>query len=257
MPQSHHLPTRLTFGKECWAYYSIQPADSAVVFVHGLQGHATGTWMQFQSLLQNEAKCVRKDLFFFGYHSLRRSSRSSASSLLQLLQVLSDRVEELDGWPVRPNEVEYKRILVVAHSLGAIVSRRAFLMAWDNRFNWTGKLKLMLYAPAHLGGRPLNIIPKRLKRGMEFLFPTLEELLDDSKTIRSLQSDTTRALRKKGSQFLKAVKVVHGQRDNIISEAGATFCADAPSVWIDADHFQVCKPTNSFLPPLDRLREAL
>lgn len=257
MPQTHYLPARLRFGKECWAYYSIQPPEKAVVFVHGLHGEATDTWMQFQSLLQDEAKCRRRDLFFFGYHSLRRSTASSASSLFEFLETVAEEPEELDNWPVRPKGIRYRRIMAVAHSLGAIVSRRAFLMAWERKKDWTARLELVLYAPAHLGGRPLKLIPKQMKQGMEFLFPTLEELLEGSDTIKQLQSDTRDALKEKGARFLRAVKVVHGQRDNIISRPGVNFCADPPCVWIDADHIQVCKPTNSFLDPLTKLRENL
>lgn len=257
MAQTHHLPTRLPFGKECWAYHSVAPADSAVVFVHGLHGHATETWMQFQSLLDGEVKCNRKDLYFFGYHSMRRSSASSASWLFDLLEALATAPEKIRAWPVRPKGLEYRKILVVAHSLGAIVSRQAFLTAWALKRDWTTKLQLMLYAPAHLGGRPLKLIPKRMKKGIEFLFPTLQELLDGSKTIRRLQNETTKALAEKGSEFLKAVKVVHGRMDNIISEPGVSFCADPPSEWIEADHISVCKPNSAFMDPLDKLRGAL
>jgi pimeloyl-ACP methyl ester carboxylesterase len=257
MPQTHHLPARLKFGKECWVYHSAEPADSALVFVHGFHGDATGTWVQFQSLLQEEANCKSRDLLFFGYHSWRRPTASSASSLMNLLVALVDKPESIDGWPARAKNTKYRRILVVAHSLGAIVCRLAFLMAWKMRCDWTDKLRLVLYAPAHLGGRPLKLIPKRMKVGMEFLFPTLEELLEGSKTIRRLQSDTKEALKERGSKFLRAVKVVHGRRDNIISQPGMSFCADPPCDWIEADHFQVCKPSGVFLDPLTKLREIL
>ena len=257
MPQTHHFPTRLKFGKECWTYYSVEPPNSAAVFVHGFQGDATNTWTQFQSLLQNEAKCKRMDLFFFGYHSLRRSTASSASWLFELLEALAESPHKLDNWPERPKGLEYRRILVVAHSLGAIVSRRALLMAWERKSDWAAKLELTLFAPAHLGGRPLKLIPKQMKQGMEFLFPTLEELLEDSKVIQRLRSDTTNALKEKGSKFLRAVKVVHGRRDNIISQPGLSFCTDPPCDWIDADHIQICKPRDNFLPPLVKLREVL
>ena len=65
------------------------------------------------------------------------------------------------------------------------------------------------------------------------------------------------ALKEKGSQFLRAVKVVHGKRDNIVSQPGLRFGEDPPCDWIDADHIQVCKPRDNFLPPLAKLREAL
>ncbi len=103
----------------------------------------------------------------------------------------------------------------------------------------------------------MRLIPKRIKDGVEFLFPTLEELLDESNTIKRLKADTQEALKKKGSRFLKAVKVVHGQRDNIISNLGVKFCEDPPCEWIDADHIQICKPSNAFPPPLAKLREIL
>ncbi|AEH82549.1 hypothetical protein [Sinorhizobium meliloti] len=53
------------------------------------------------------------------------------------------------------------KVTVIAHSLGAPVSRRALLDAIRNQASWAGKTRLQLFAPAHMGAY-LNKVRKEL-----------------------------------------------------------------------------------------------
>jgi pimeloyl-ACP methyl ester carboxylesterase len=260
MLQTHHFVARVGVDcKECWAYFSVAPARRAIFFVHGLKGSALDTWTQFQSLLQSQQTCAKTDLFFFGYYSLRRSTASSAASLFDFLQLLNKAPERLYGWPKdRPSPFRYEQLIIVAHSLGAIVTRRCLLTATAKNVPWVQRCKLILFAPAHLGGRPLKLIPKGIKPVAEVIFPALEELDEHSEVIRTLQEDTARALATGKCPCLRALLVVHGGADTIVCRQDKQFCDDPPSEWIqDADHIQICKPRPGFLGPLERLLEAL
>jgi len=254
--QTHYLVARVGGSfKECWAYFSVAPAQDAIVFVHGFNGSALDTWMQFQSLLQNQQVCRKTDLFFFGYHSLRRTTASSAASLFSLLELLGKTPQSLNSWPKdRASTVKYKRLLVVSHSLGAIVARRCLLTAAARKASWAENCKLILFAPAHLGGRPLKLIPKSIKPIAEVLLPALEEVSENSEVIRALQDDTKKALATGKCEFLRALMVVHGGADTVVCRQDQQFCEDPPSEWIyDADHIQICKPRLDFMSPLERL----
>lgn len=258
--QTHYLVSRVGGDfKECWAYFSIARARHAVIFVHGLNGSALDTWIQFQSLLQSQRICQETDLFFFGYHSLRRTTASSAASLLSLFELLENRPQRISAWPQgRRSPFAYKRLIIVSHSLGAIVARRCLLMAVAKKTAWAQRCELVLFAPAHLGGRPLKLIPKGIKPLAEMLLPTLEELEENSEIIRGLQTDTEKALATGQCEFLRASMVVHGGADTIVCRQDKQFCGDPPSEWIpNADHIQVCKPRPGFMTPLEKLLEVL
>jgi pimeloyl-ACP methyl ester carboxylesterase len=258
--QTHYLVTRVGVDcKECWAYFSVAPARRAICFVHGLNGSALDTWMQFQSLLQNERNCGNTDLFFFGYYSLRRTTASSAASFFDFLQVLNTAPEGLSNWPRdRHRPFTYEKLTIVSHSLGAIVSRRCLLTAIAKQVPWVHRCKLVLFAPAHLGGRPLKLIPKSIQPIAEILLPALEELGENSEVIRTLQADTKEALSTGRYEFLRAALVVHGGADTVVCRQDKQFCGDPPSEWIhSADHIQVCKPRPGFMGPLEMLLEVL
>lgn len=58
--------------------------------------------------------------------------------------------------PSRTTAFTYSRIALIAHSMGALVCRRAILQ--NKNSGWVKKSNLILFAPAHKGARPLLLL---------------------------------------------------------------------------------------------------
>jgi triacylglycerol esterase/lipase EstA (alpha/beta hydrolase family) len=260
--QTHYLPCSLKFGgHDTWAYFSVRPKGTAIVFVHGFTGSAVDTWSEFDRLLLEEPKCAGADLFFVGYESVRITSSSAASVVHEILQTLYSDPESLQNWPLRRgNLFVYSRFLIVAHSLGAVVSRRAILMGHARNEEWPSKCRLILYAPAHFGARLqrllTQLLPKKWIALLYYTAPTIEELKPNSETLRKLKEHTQKAVAG-GADYLKAIKVVQARSDNIIIDKDEVFCGDEHSDWVDGTHLTVCKPRAENLNPLRHLLSKL
>src|SRR4051812_46296137 len=125
--QTHHVGKKLPFGIKSEVQWALHPSGKAFVFVHGFGGGAVTTWVQFPTLLQSERGYSGYDHFFYGYDALRKRARPSADSLVQFLdRLFTDPVglfSETTTTFVRSPTLQYDAVVVVAHSLGAVVSR--------------------------------------------------------------------------------------------------------------------------------------
>src|SRR6185295_4153533 len=140
------------------------------------------------------------------YRSLRRQTNASAANLFELCHLLvSDPAEYLNGtgYPAleRPTNHQYELVLFVAHSLGAIVARRAVLTATMTGAPWVAKTALLLFAPAHLGATDVARLPELLPKPLRALGPlgrwkvqTLREVEKGSTTLEKLQEHTDDAI---------------------------------------------------------------
>lgn len=260
--QTHHFPCTLQFGThETWAYYSLRPKGTAVVFVHGFTGKALETWTEFDRLLRDEPKCAGIDLMFVGYESVSQDSTSSASLLRDILLTLSTKPQDLKQWPTNRNRAfRYRRFIVVAHSLGAVVARRALLMGHKRCEEWPRRCSLILYAPAHFGARLERLIrcilPRKWMELLGYSAPTVEELRPKSDALTKLKRDTEAAL-SAGADYLKAIKVVQARSDNIIFDKNEVFCRDVDADWEDGTHLTICKPDSNNRRPLTHLLSKL
>src|SRR5262249_28054230 len=146
MSQAHFLPKNVEeFGRKTRAYLAINSNGKLLFFVHGLGGSSTSTWDQFSSLLPKEPACVGCDLIFYGYDGLYVRSDNSAVDLGDFLdRLLTDPCAILnpllDPLQQRPASFSYNSVVIVAHSLGAVVSRRAVLNALRSGKQWTDKI---------------------------------------------------------------------------------------------------------------------
>lgn len=269
--QTHYLPRDINHGVNSRAYWAINPTGKAIIFVHGFGGSPLDTWNQFPSLLPCEKLCCGHDVIFYGYDSLYTASRISAAILKEFLDQLFVSPllivnPTLPQSARRPNSFTYSRVDLVAHSLGAIVSRQALLEARYDSLSWVTSTGLILFAPAHMGADIMSLalqaftgIPWIGKIGgafVEYLFQSLRDLRPGSDTLRQLLDETNQALQQGNGSYLIAKKVIHGEKDKIVRPT--RFGGD-PGVVVfkGKNHFALCKPSASFRGPITHLVSAL
>jgi hypothetical protein len=179
------------------------------------------------------------------------------------------------GASKRAPAFQYKRLVICAHSLGAVVVRRALLDVLLQQAPWANRLadvRLLFFAPAHMGARIIKLVEEGLTAfsvslavakisgkaaavGLKARYQVLQDLEIGSKTLGDLEADTRRLLdaNPAANVFLRA-HVVHAKRDDIVNHG--QFAYDFRPTFIPKkNHSQVCKPELGFLEPLDTLLE--
>lgn len=125
-----------------------EPPKFAVVFVHGFLGNAVKTWLSFQTLADAFTHKYpwwsQSDLFFFDYPDFNQAIEFSAGDLVKFLATIfphpdhslfetdlsaENSILHLDD-PViriRKNFPNYDNLILVGHSEGAVVIRKAIV----------------------------------------------------------------------------------------------------------------------------------
>lgn len=253
-----------------------------VLFVHGWGGSAGESWDDFAGLAEPLAEMRTADALFFDYPTLTDSVSFAAKKFRVFLM---DAVREpatafIDGsLPAaaspRGPAFRYERIVVVAHSMGAVVVRRALLdgekarpeeRLTDGEF---AKFRLLLFAPAHTGSPIPLLIASGL--GLDFLpgaalvgsllrlhFVSLRDLEEGSRCLQDLERDNAqcRAAREAPGEIAPHLRatVYHARGDKVVTQHD--FDADYPFYAVmGRNHRSICKPAAGYLGPLDGLRK--
>lgn len=106
--------------------------DTAVIFVHGFKGNPTTTWEKFQSMIDSHGarfpEWNHADVFFFTYLDTIDSIDDSADGLRGFVDTVfpstSKPLATLLGF-----QREYRKLVLVGHSEGAVVIRAAVAYA--------------------------------------------------------------------------------------------------------------------------------
>jgi pimeloyl-ACP methyl ester carboxylesterase len=265
--QTHHVGKKLPFGTKSEVQWALRPNGKALIFVHGFGGGAVTTWVQFPSLLQSERGCSGYDHFFYGYDGLRKRARPSADDLIRFLDRLfadpAGLFSETIATSTRPANFHYDDIVLIAHSLGAVVCRLALLDAFNKGRTWTSNTSLVLFAPAHSGANVLSLAS--LAMGVlrlapvealaRYRFQVLQDLEERSQTLQDLRARTEKAIARGGTHLI-AKRVVYAGDDKIVNPLD--FCSDPAAEFIQgASHTSVCKPRADFRDPLVHLLSSL
>lgn len=267
--QSHHLPVSVaaSFGLGSLAHWSVLPARHLVVFVHGFGGSARNTWPDFPSLLTANPLLEAFDFLFYGYNGRTQQAHNSANEFGAFLSnFLGDPaafVNQSIPTGYKRSNFGYDRIVLVAHSLGAVVVRRALLDFYERvqleqvAGEWLDGVRLVLMAPAHNGafaaqgayaalgdlGWP---VLKLIGHYVRYRIPLLTELQVNSLVITTLHRDTAavidahRSAGKAIPAFLRAHSVLWAKDELVVQNA--KFFVDPQAVLVAADHHGVCKP---------------
>ncbi len=266
--QTHYTPRPLKAGKDSRARWAVRPSGVAVVFVHGFGGSATATWDEFADRLPERPECIGHDLLFYGYDSLTVQAPVSAALLRKFLHALAtDPVHSVMSGSLSINRslsaaFRYHRIVILAHSLGAVIVREALVQAASDKAMrpWIPLVRLALFAPAHCGARVTELAEEAMgafklsllrlaTSGFKAYAQVLKDLEEGSLMLRGLEQRTT-ALLNAGLTSLRAEVVVQGEHDRIVNQT--VFCSDpGPEVELGMGHTAVCKPSAAYQAPID------
>ncbi|MGE0553590.1 MAG: esterase/lipase family protein [Gemmatimonadales bacterium] len=245
--------------REGVARWALEPAHTAIVFVHGYRGHYIKAWNKFPRLLTRGDNLPRHDLLFFKYDSKRDRAIISAKRLRDLLRKLHESATEQliqPSWPFATRASGgqfYDSIVLVAHSFGAIVARLAVFEGHRNAEAWVQKVRLALFAPAHHGHRYAEG-----QRGLlgAFFIALLNQrsLIDvDPKAtdggVAVLNRLGEAAAEVAGYDYLWAQLVRHTDNEDLVNVE--QFFKDDPfeGLKYSCDHEKTCKPRDPTSPP--------
>ena len=272
-PLQHALSEPLSLaGSQSQAQWALNCPRKAVIFVHGFCGAALKTWTHFPDLLTLHPGFGDCDLIYYGYDAKFKQANSSALDFRDFLTALLSRPfahanQALQNFNLpellREEHGTYEKIVIIAHSLGAIVSRVALLDCHDLRqrdaakYAWLDRCRLVLFAPAHWGSMTADIAYLFLSNQSTWILsdiagkaalqksPLLGDLRSNSAVIEQLRERTAELLKAAAPPpyaIAEAVRwadieaVVHNSR----------FGRDAVAEKIPGtDHVSVCKPDTS------------
>lgn len=251
---SHSAAVPLQWGRESVAYFAKQPADRLLIFVHGFAGGASSTWAGAETALVADAKAAATDIVFYGYRSLRTQPEISASILREFLDEAASGSSDWTkvagralGTPVNRS---YRDVLIVAHSLGAPVSRRALLDAISEKASWAANARLLLFAPAH-NGAFLSKLQTELRGSVGALIGSivtfakvgvlsLDGLQPGSPFLTQLLEDSRDALNSGWKKQVRAEQVIFGEDERVV--VTTRFLVDPPhSPWVGYGHCGICR----------------
>jgi len=277
--QFHYFPRSLTLpfpAPNSIAHWAFICDGTAFLFVHGFNGHATRTWDLFPGYLisnpvisNDTTNLKRADAIFYGYDSLTKQVWTNADRLYDLLRLMGTNPSDMVVNPTlseeshRPPAFSYNRIILVSHSLGAVLCRKALLKAYRKKDLWLNKIALIQFAPADMGAH----LPILLKEVMFPLLPTsilygyvklyaqvIFDVSVGSEPLKRLREDTLECLRNDPAAPLKARCVVHASDERVVVQD--EFIPDEEMIRIDGKgHSEVCKPTKDYMKPLEILIE--
>ena len=269
MAQLYFPEQDLKVGEQSTAFWSRNIPDNLIIFIHGFNGKAKSTWDNFPGLIGQYKEFGKCDVIFYGYDGLNVAAEYSAIKFKKFIDDMffkpfSFIAKDIKKFGKRPDNFRYKKILLVAHSLGAIITRRALLNGKNENLLWVDNTKMILFAPAHNGASDIEGLVSSVITGPlkllttlgQYTYVVLDDLKEDSLTIKNIVAETNNFLAKGEGGFTKAAAVVWAEKDKIV-KANA-FCADPPPIPIDdKTHTSVCKPNQDepYLAPIDIIKK--
>ncbi|WP_334180670.1 ABC-three component system protein [Pseudomonas nitroreducens] len=221
-----------------------EKSQNLVVFVHGLTG-GMGTWayderVSFPSLLMEDPRIDGFDIACFNYFTTFTNiygiSKSFIGRMFGSLKSFRknlpiEEIGELLKTEFSVNFSKYKKIIIIAHSMGGLISKYCILQQIENegRTPVTGFISL---AVPHQGAKAASIASLISKNAHVGDLQVLSEAID--KLNRSWSQSTIKP----------EVKYIYGAHDIIVEKNSAipTDTPKADAVAVNEDHIGICKP---------------
>ncbi|MFA5832119.1 MAG: alpha/beta hydrolase [Bacteroidota bacterium] len=265
MSSNHTAQIGILHGINTLGYFSYKNPTTLIIFVHGFGGSTQTTWSTFPSLSLQDSKCKKSDILIYGYDTFRGQAGDHAAELYHFINLavapLKNNILPADQ---HLPERKYKRIIFVAHSLGAVLARQAQLLAYIDKRKWVNKSMLVLFAPAHHGTDITSLVKEALSGVNKLIslfgllnFPILNDLdAKDGGILNSIKTQTESLQNKGKANFTKAKLVVHAKGDKVVKSY--QYLLDKPAEIIkNKNHISVCKPDVQYLKPFELLKSIL
>lgn len=246
-----------------------------IVFVHGFRGKALSTWLSFPDFVDNFDALRNSDLLFYGYASAPQRMQNIAINLRLDIDLLWEDINSLGHHTVAAlterltrieaqKSTQWDRVIFVAHSLGAVVVRRALLDCFlettgiYNESHWSRLSQLCLFAPAHSGADILKLIGETFSTlgvpvgpALKGFYPCLQDLEKGCTALNHLRDDY-QELPEHCRKQANAASVILAGIDRVVDPA--RFPGDPiPDQIGMKGHITVCKPSRKFLEPVSKL----
>ncbi|MFZ3185389.1 MAG: ABC-three component system protein [Pseudomonas sp.] len=216
-----------------------------ILFVHGLKG-GQETWSfnentSFPSLLNNEEKLKEKfDIACFNYFTTFTNTYGTSKSLLTRIfssikkirkNLPIDELAELLRTEFSVNLTDYKKIILIAHSMGGLVSKACILKQLNETQQSPVKGFISLAVP-HSGAKIANI-GSLISSNVQ-----LNDLSVLSDAVDQLNRDWLKAVNPPLTKYIYAAYDLYVDKKSAL----AIDSTKKDSIAVDEDHSSICKP---------------
>jgi pimeloyl-ACP methyl ester carboxylesterase len=186
-------------------FYESPDSNNAIIFVHGFSGEAWKTFGKIPDFLAKEERMEGWDMFPFGFSEnvdpkLGKEVFASISDIERVAENLSASIKHKFG--------KYKRIAIVAYSLGGLVAQRSIL---NLNAEHRDRLSHVILFGTPSNGITHNVFKKIWKN-------KIEELVHGSTYIKQLREDW---LKEFNDNYPFTFKTVAATRDEYVSKESA------------------------------------
>lgn len=240
-----------------------------LLFVHGFGGKAVNTWSGMGNFDASDDFWAEADLVFFDYDSLRESIKGVADRLRRCIDLYyptpNAALSGNDLGELRSSDSpDYEELLVVGHSLGGLVARKAVADAFtqwqaassdgDTVRPATLAASLRLFSPASAGVRLAGVAGSFQKAHLTdwleawlYQSAAFQDLLPGSEVLRSTRRRTEANASHKAAASLRARVLWANPEDVVLAE---DYDSDIYSSSVDeTSHTSICKPRHGFREP--------
>jgi pimeloyl-ACP methyl ester carboxylesterase len=243
---------RLLFAIDCQAQDSVRSQyirqagkDSVIVFVHGVLGEPRSTWTNgstkayWPALIKDDPYFNDFDIFVIGYPSTFSHSSYTVDELVEVLR------RDLDSAGVFS---KHKHVYFLCHSMGGLVVR-GYLIRYRNG---ASQVPMIYFFSTPTTGAEIANLARLVSSNRQIggLLP-----IDANEYLASVQKDWLAAQFPIASYCAYETQDTHGIR--VVGESSATNLCNRRLDPIDADHFDIVKPSDAKDAPYVAFRSAL
>lgn len=272
MSEYHSFNTFKFHKRNIETLFSYNPNGKLLIFIHGFQlvgNNPSSPWNHFMSYLADYKEFHNCDIIFYGYDSRIDVSESSLTFKEFIEEIVTHSAEYIRKYKYayRARSIEnisYDRIYIIAHSLGALITRCALNILHKSDYLLANKCKLILFAPAHNGENTVDFYKAVLSdmnmytiaRYLEYRYKCLKDLKPDSDIIRDLKNEISFLLHKGIRTFTIAEKTVISRLDYVV--LNSQYLDDKkPQIRMDKKHTKINKTERNYLDPIKIIKETI